>query len=167
MRIAVIGVMAAAIFLSSATAQEAPPDPVELFRPLLGRWEGGFVDPPVEGPVHVVEFEAMLGGTAVRRVKWVSSDDPLQESLYFKDPRGATVRFLTLSSLGYVSRGRVSREGDRIVVEGTQVGPDSSDLVRVTFEITPDGTLQDRFFGLVDGVWTQRHLIEYRPVGRE
>ncbi len=81
-------------------------DPGVLFEPLLGMWEGGFVDPPVEGPIHEVKWEAILGGKAVRRIKTVSGD-PLQVSLYFKDPQREEVEFLTLSSLGHVSRGVV------------------------------------------------------------
>ena len=126
---------------------------------MLGkRWRGRYVpaDPDKQFE-HVIQWEAALRGTAIRCTKQVPEVGFEMETLYYSKPGSDTIVFESLSSRGLTSSGTVQREGDGFVL----LGSDSRRRFKHSFELRPDGILEDRFLLDKQGEWVQGHLVEY------
>ena len=135
----------------------------DFLEPVIGkRWTGRYV--PAESNEqfdHVISWEPILDGTAVRCRKKVAALDFEMETTYFWDPASNSIVFVSLTSRGQLSSGTVHSEGERFVLLGSDGAADAVRKTKYTFEVRPDGVLQDRFFLDEGQGWTQGHLIEY------
>ncbi|UCG52809.1 MAG: hypothetical protein JSW58_04450 [Candidatus Latescibacterota bacterium] len=124
-------------------------------------WVGHFVNSSDSELTHVIRWEPILNGNAIRSTKDVAALDFKMETLYFWDWENETISFLRLTSRGIFSRGTVVLEDDRITLLGTGVTSKGVSEFKQTFEIRSEGTLQDCFYRRDNGQWLQGHLIEY------
>ncbi|MFC2134574.1 hypothetical protein ACFLR4_02570 [Bacteroidota bacterium] len=146
----------------SLTAQELN-EHLKIFEPIIGKtWIGYFQNPINTGLTHTCNWEIIKNGNAVRLNKTVPEVDGFSmEITYYWDRIEEVVKFLTLSSNGYISNGTVTTEGNKIVTQGFQVGPDRTNTFKLTLEIGEDGNLHDYFYSLVDDNWKPGHYIKY------
>jgi hypothetical protein len=133
-----------------------------MLQPLTGfTWGGHFVESSDSGLVHVVRWEPILNGNVIRSTKEVTALNFRMETLYYWDWEKETISFLQLTSRGIFSRGTVALAENRITLLGRGIRPDGISEFKQTFEIRPDGTLQDCFYRRDDGEWVQGHQIVY------
>jgi hypothetical protein len=142
--------------LSSVT-QELDPRFEFLESVLDKRWTGRYVPTePDEQFDHVIDWEPILGGTAIRCTKWVAAVDFEMETTYYTEPESNSIVFVSLTNRGQTSQGTVQKEDGGFVL----LGSDPRREFKYTFEVRPDGILEDRFHLQENGGWSQGHLIE-------
>jgi hypothetical protein len=122
-------------------------------------WIGRYVDSPKEAHIqHVVRWHAMLSGKVVKKVKAVAALDFCEVSLYYWDARDDQVAFVSLTNRGQVAHGSVKPDSGHIVLSGSRA---TGAPFVLSFAMLADGTLQDRFFNVIDGSLRLGHLIQY------
>jgi hypothetical protein len=133
---------------------------LQFFAPLVGPiWVGQYVESPEEAHIqHIVQWQAMLGGKVVKKVKAVATLDFCEVSLHYWDPGNERVTFVSVTNRGQVATGSVRQDSGHMVLSGDRAVGASFVL---SFAVLPDGRLQDRYFNVVDGSLKQGHLIEY------
>jgi hypothetical protein len=130
---------------------------------LENTWIGKYADAPEEDLDHVVRWEEILDGRAIRYTKEVPQVGFSAEGLYYWDPVDSTLAFLMLSSKGHVGEGTISTDAGMITLKGVTVyGLDSYEF-RTTFEVREDGTLEDKYYRKYSTGWRQGHLIRHVP----
>ncbi|GEM_PF-1603265 len=159
--------LAGALFLCAFRqadgAIQEPVEQLQFLSPLLGTtWTGRF-EPPGPSFDHVIRWEPILDGHAIRMVKDVEAADFRMETIYVWDPQAGNVSYLTQTNSGQISTGIVRAENGLIIQEGVNHYDDPVTEYRYTFTVTPDGTLEDRFYHREEGAWIQGHLIVYEP----
>ena len=139
---------------------------LNIFKPLIGKtWVGYFQNPVNKDLTHTCNWEIIKNGNAVRLNKTVPEVNNFSmEITYYWDRVEKVVKFLTLSSNGYISNGTVTTEENKIVTQGLQVGPDRTNTFKLTLEIGEDGNLHDYFYSLVEDYWKPGHYIKYEAV---
>jgi Tol biopolymer transport system component len=161
--IAVTGVAADSSVADSLAAGELY-EPLRVLGPLLNTdWVGWFTEGPEVD--HICRWEPAVDGRAVRYTKRVPEMGFSIEGFYYWDPAGEEIGFTHLTSNGFVSRGTVSTEGNQIVLTGTSASEERSTEFKMTFEVTPDGRLHDRFYSRSGEGWRPGHHIVYSPMG--
>jgi hypothetical protein len=160
-----IGVISLALICVEAQPQELD-SALQFLAPLLDQtWVGHYVDSPEDAHLqHVVRWQAILGGKAVKKVKAVAAVDFCEVSLYYWDAEVSQVSFMSLTNRGQQTHGTVRLDDGRIVMNGDR--PDGRPFV-LSFEILADGRLRDKFFNVIEGDLQQGHLIEYTPESGE
>jgi hypothetical protein len=153
---------------AAAALRRATLDPEGPFRPLyplLERtWTGHFVSeyPEEAAWEHIVRWETILEGQAVRFRKEVPEHGFRQEVTYAWSPREERFVFQALTDRGQLSVGTVWFEDGMMVLEGVNHYETPVREFRQTFRLRPDGVLEDRFYRREEERWVQGHLIEYR-----
>jgi hypothetical protein len=135
----------------------------DFLEPVIGkRWTGRYVPTePDEQFDHVISWESILDGRAARCTKTVAALDFEMETTYYRNPASDSIVFVSLTNRGQMSSGTVDSEDGRFVLLGSDGGAAAARDSKQTFEVRPDGVLQDRFFLDEGQGWTQGHLIEY------
>ncbi|UCC71378.1 MAG: hypothetical protein JSV86_13400 [Gemmatimonadota bacterium] len=148
-----------------AQAQELDAN-LSFLKPLLGTtWVGRYVPSDEDDVTHVVHWEAILSGKAVRKTKRVPELNFAEENLYYWDWEENAVVFAGVTNRGQVLRGTIYKEEGLIVLRGAWTDDETSHEFALTLEVLPDGRLQDKYYNIVDGAWQQGHLIDYRREG--
>jgi len=124
-------------------------------------WTGRFVSTPAPPFDHEIEWSAALDGHVVKWVKRVDELDFAMETVFYWDAEIATIAFTQLASNGIHSRGTVEAEGGKIALVGFSIRSSALVEFRQTFEIMPDGTLEDRYYSRGSGDWIPEHVIVY------
>ncbi len=133
-----------------------------MLRPLIGvTWVGHFQESSDSGLVHVVRWETTLDGNVIRSTKEVPALNFRMETLYFWDWEKETISFLQLTSRGTFSEGTVTLTEERITLIGRGIRPSGISEFKQTFEIRPNGTLEDRYYRRDDDEWASGHRIVY------
>ncbi|UCC43819.1 MAG: hypothetical protein JSU65_11950 [Candidatus Zixiibacteriota bacterium] len=150
-------ILATIIVAQTVHAQELNGNLASL-APLLGSWEGRFEGNTSGGPVMPISALPILNGGAVS-IK-AASGSFMRESYYYWNPAQKQIQFLVLSSNGHIGSGVISSENALIVETGIQITPDgTTNDVRATWEVTPEGNLISRGYTLKDGDWQPGHVI--------
>ena len=131
----------------------------EFLESVLGKhWTGRYVPTePDEQFDHVIEWEPILGGTAIRCTKRVAEVGFEMETTYYTEPGSDSMVFVSLTNRGQTSRGTVQKEGETFVL----LGSDPRSEFKYAFEVRSDGVLEDRFYRQENGGWSLGHLVEY------
>ena len=138
-------------------------DALAPFEPLLGTsWTGRFVSQPAPPGDHSVEWRTILSGQAVQWSKRVEALDFAMETFFYWNAELDAVAFLQLTNRGVVGEGVVAFEGALIALEGVVQQPTGPTEFRQTFELLPDGTLEDRYYRRVGDGWHPEHVIVYQ-----
>ena len=140
-------------------------DHLSFLEPLIGyEWTGHYATDADAEFTHVLTWESVLDGQAVRSVKRVDEASFLMETLFYWDPGSSQVVYLSVSNRGQVTRGVASSDGDIVELLGSQITPEGEIANRYTFHVNKDGILEDRFYLREGDAWRERHLILYRAV---
>jgi hypothetical protein len=128
------------------------------FERLLGSWQGQFQE--IEEELEVtITCEIILNGWGVRCLKRVpEAGDHANEATYYWDEKNQVIVFVSLTNNGWRTTGTARFEGNKLLTEGVQVGPDMERTTSGVYEFLPDGTLKD-------GVSGEGHVILYHRVG--
>ena len=124
-------------------------------------WTGRFLSTPAPPFDHEIEWSAALGGHVVKWLKWVDELEFAMETAFYWDAAVETIAFTQLASNGIHSRGTVEAEGGKIALVGFSIRPSGAVEFRQTFEIMPDGTLEDRYYSRGSDGWIPEHVIVY------
>lgn len=156
--ILLIALMVALVAPGLVQAEEsALGERLQILAPLVGeRWLGHFRNDP-EAPELIFSWEVILDGHGVRGLRLVPERGFVGESTFYWDEKDQAVAYLSLTNNGYVSRGTVFAEGDRIVVAGSQTGPNGTGEVRAMFWIDQEGRLNNQLHNLEEGEWRPAH----------
>ena len=156
-------VMIAALLMSLPVAAIDLHDTLAPLGPLVGpSWIGRFVSTPAPPFDHEIEWSAALGGHVVKWMKWVDELDFTMETAFYWDAEAETIAFTQLASNGNHSRGTVEWADGRIALIGFSMRPSGPVGFRQTFEIMPEGTLEDRYYSRGSNAWIPEHVIVYR-----
>ena len=144
--------------LQPAGAGDTELDPrLEVLEPLVGeRWIGHFRNDP-EAPGLVFSWEVILDGRSVRGLRLVPDNNFVGESTFYWDEQRQTVAYLSLTNNGYVSHGTAVFENGRIVIAGSQTGPNGTKDVRAMFWIDEQGRLNNQLHNLENAKWEPAH----------
>jgi len=135
-----------ALGLGVAASAQAPIEELAIFVPFAkSEWAGRFQDPRAPQVDHVIEWNAILDGQAVRWTKSVEALGFSMETTFSWDWEIAAVSFVQLASNGSHAQGVAMAEGDRLVLVGVSAQPLGPVEFRQTFEILADETLEDRY----------------------
>ena len=155
-------ILFAVLLTSLAAAATALQDTLAPLGPLVGTsWSGRFVSTPAPPFDHEIEWDAALDGHVVR---WMKRVDPIgfaMETLFYWDAEAEVIAFTQLASNGIHSRGTVASEDGRIALVGHSIRSGELAEFRQTFEIMPDGTLEDRYYRRASDRWIPEHVIVY------
>lgn len=135
---------------------------LEGFAGLTGTtWVGRFTSEPAPPFDHVIQWEKILSGQAVRWSKRVDAVGFAMETVFYWDGERDAVAFLQLASNGVHGEGIVVFEEAVISLEGQALQPGGRVAFRQTFEILPDGHLEDRYYRRIGDRWAPEHVIVY------
>ena len=135
---------------------------LEFLAPIINRtWVGHFVGSADSTLTHRVRWEPILDGKAVRRTKSVPEAGFADDGYYFWDWEAGQVAFISVGNRGQVTRGFVASEEGRAVLRGAWRDANGIHEFALTLKVLPDGKLEDRYYRVANGEWTQGHLIIY------
>ena len=138
-------------------------DGLDDFAPFLDQtWVGHFVDSPDSNLTHILRWESILDGKAIRKTKEVPEVDFRMEAMIYVDAESGDLAYLSVNSKGGVARGTFTVEDGVLVQHGTQRHAAGTIATKYTFEILADGRLEDLFLHEIPGSWRQGHKIHYR-----
>jgi hypothetical protein len=128
------------------------------FERLLGSWQGRFQETEEALEVNIT-YEIILNGWGVRCLKRVpEAGDHATETTYYWDERNQVIVFISLTNNGWRTIGAARFEGQKLLTEGVQNGPDLERATSGVFELLPDGSLRE-------GVSGRGHVILYHRGG--
>jgi len=151
----------------SPQVSEAPKSPalklsdkLSVFEPLIGpTWIGSIPDDPRMGEI-VLKWDVLLNGYAVRLRRSILNSGHLLETTYYWDESSAKIAFLALSNNGFEIQGHISVQGDELIAEGDQRGPEVDRISRRIYKMDKDGKLyEDDLFRESDSEsWHRTHV---------
>jgi hypothetical protein len=140
---------------------------LSILKPLIDRdWVGHYVGSADSNLTHMIHWEMILDGKAVKKTKSVPDADFVGETFFYWDESKGAVAFLSLNNRGRVSWGVLGESLGRVVEHGIHVVKGDTTEYKISFEVLPDGRLRDVFERMVDGSWRQGHVIEYEAQRR-
>ena len=158
-----IAVISVALLAAVSLGQE-PVDELSIFRPLIGTgWSGHFQDSWATQADQVIEWKTILNGQVVRWSKQVEELGFSMETYFYWNPGLGSIAFVQLCSNGNHGEGAVETEDHVLALVGISNQASRAVEFRQTFEITADGTLEDRYFSRSGDGWAPQHVIVYSP----
>ena len=152
----------ATLLTSVAAASADLHDTLDPLASLVGTsWIGRFVSTPAPPFDHEIEWSAALGGHVVKWLKWVDELEFAMETVFYWDAAVETIAFTQLASNGNHSTGTATFEDGRLTLTGLSMRPSELVEFRQTFEMMPDGTLEDRYYSRGSNGWIPEHVIVY------
>ncbi len=152
-------VLAAAVSFSAAGGELN--EHLSGFKPMLAeRWVGHY-SPDSEGMTHIVSWQPMLGGQAVRFAKNVPEIGFSMETWFFWNPTNERVELFSLTSKGHVTQGTVAFPSGTVEIHLWETGPIETPQTRLIFRVDQDGKLYDEFFRRTNDGWHRGHLVIY------
>ncbi len=141
---------------------------LEVFGPLVGQtWVGHYSNPEDSHYVHVLRFETILDGRAVRMSKNVDELFFELETLYYWDEEKQQIAYVSTTNKGQVSRGVIILDSGEVVLNGESVRQGGNQEYKQSFRVTDEGILEDRSFLKSGDQWQQRHLIVMKGSGNQ
>jgi hypothetical protein len=160
----VILILAAAFFAQSTAApdRQAPrlSEKLSALKPFIGpTWVGSIPNDPRRGEISL-KWEVLLNGFAVRLGRNILNSDHWLETTYYWDESSGKVAYLAISNNGFVSKGYVGGQGEELISEGDQRGPDVNRKVRRIYRLDKDGKLyeDDQFRNSKADEWRRTHI---------
>ncbi len=133
-----------------------------FFHPFTNQvWTGHYSNPEDSHYVHQLEFESILGGSAVILTKKVEELEFEMRTIFFWNPEFEQIAFQSITSKGQISSGFVSLENDQILLTGENINEKSKGTFKQSFQLLANNEITDRFYLMIDNEWKQRHLIIY------
>lgn len=126
-------------------------------------WIGRFFTTPAPPGDHVIEWEAILDGHVVHWSKRVDALGFAMETFFYWDRAQEVIAFTQLTNRGIHGAGIVIIENSVVGLEGYTLQAGGKIGFKQTFQITVDGTLEDRYYTLGDTGWVPQHVIVYEP----
>jgi hypothetical protein len=161
-------VLTAVVALAAAALGQGLAEPLAAFEPLIGTsWIGRFTSLPAPLFDHRIEWKAILDGRVVRWTKRVETVDFTMETYFYWDAELGAVAFTQLASNGIHGKGVVEFENGVVTLLGVAMQTCGLVEFRQTFEITEDGTLEDRYYSRAGSDWCPEHVIVYRTEADE
>jgi len=145
-----------------APEKQAPrlDDRLSILKPFIGpTWLGSIPSDSRMGEI-TLRWEVLLNGFAVRLSRHVLKFDHWLETIYFWDESSQKIAYLALSNNGVVIKGFAVVQGDQLVSEGDQRGPDVNRRVRRIYKLDKDGKLyeDDQFRNSDADEWRRTHV---------
>lgn len=154
--------MSVIVFGGAAAAQELA-TPLAGFSPFIGiPWTGRVVSHPTPPGDHALAWAVTLNGHVVTASKTVTPVGFSLEILFYWDKELDCVAFVQLSSNGLHAKGTAEVVDGVITLEGLAGQAEGMRPFRQTFQILPDGTLEDRWYAGSAAGWIPQHVIVYR-----
>lgn len=152
------------IAMSSALAQEQLAEPLQPFKPFLGKtWKGTFAGSTPEKPIiDIARWERALNGQAIRTLHSINNGEYGGESLIFWDKEKQSLAYYYFTTAGFFTTGTMRFENNKMIaheyVNGEAGGTTE---VQSTAEIMPDGKLITKAQYLRNGKWEAGHEVTY------
>jgi len=145
-----------------APEKQAPKldDRLSILKPFIGpTWLGSIPSDSRMGEI-TLKWEVLLNGFAVKLSRHVLKFDHWLETTYFWDESSGKIAYLAILNNGFVSKGFVAGQGEELVSEGDQGGPDVNRKVRRTYKLDKDGKLyeDDQFRNSDTDEWRRTHV---------
>lgn len=134
-----------------------------FFEPLVGNsFSGsGLEGTQTSGQTDNSVWRPILGGRAVQHIHSLSEIDYGGRTIYFYDPRAEQIRYVYVSTQGFMTTGAGSVENGRLVVEADLTGNSDTQRVRGVLRLTDDGyELTSKY--LQDDQWVTGHGFIYQ-----
>ncbi len=108
----------------------------------------------------VLKWEVLMNGYVVRLRRTMLNFDHRLETTYYWDETAGKIAFLALSNNGVSVKGFATAEGDELICEGAQHGPDVDRTSRRIYKLDKDGKLYEHdFFRKLDSdSWHRTHV---------
>ena len=157
--------------VTAAALRAAAGEPAALdahlapLRPLLGKtWKGAFTSSKPDQPtVDVQRWERVLNGKAIRVLHSINDVLYGGETIFSWDERQQAVVYYYFTTAGFMTTGKLSREGDKIITREEVTGdPDGVTEVRATSELLPDGKFHVKAEYRKHGAWAPGHEVTYQ-----
>lgn len=157
------------ISIISVHAQEktAPQlcEKLSVFRPFVATtWIGGVPGDARMGDI-VLTWEIIADGFAVRLKRDIFNFNHRLETTFYWDESSGKIAYLALSDNGVVIKGFVAGEGDALICQGNQRGPNVNRTSKRIYKIDQNGKLlEDDLFRNSDAEdWQRTHVAEFSP----
>jgi len=155
--------LVAAVALPVVVVSQELVGPLAAFEPLVGiSWIGRFTSTPAPPFDHLIEWRAILNGQVIQWTKRVEALDFAMETFFYWDKELEAVAFTQLAGNGIHSKGVVEFEDEVMTLIGVAMQTWGIVEFRQTFEIMPDGTLEDRYYSRRGTGWSPEHVIVYQ-----
>jgi len=79
------------------------------------------------------------------------------DGFIYYNPDSDQIELFTLTSNGNITTGVITIEEDKLVVMGTLILKDRKLENKNIYELTPDGTISDKYFRIENGEWKAGH----------
>jgi len=142
-------------------SQESESDLSVYYNLLNKTWVGHYVESEDSALVHVISWQPILKGNAIKELKRVTELEFEMETYIYPNYESGHLEFLSLVSKNMVSKGRVRVNGNKIIYEGTNYFSGGTSIFKKTLEINPAGELEDYYYRMKDGIYKQGHFIKY------
>ena len=133
---------------------------LSVFKPFIGpTWVGSIPNDSRMGEI-ALKWEIELNGFAVKLKRNILKFDHCLETTYYWDESSGKIAYLALSNNGVVIKGFAVVQGDQLISEGDQRGPDVNRKARRIYSLKKDGKLyeDDQFRNSDTDEWRRTHI---------
>jgi hypothetical protein len=152
--------------LASFSAETATLDaPLEPLRPFIGKtWRGEFKSSSPEKPtIDISHWERALNGKAIRVTHSINDGVYGGESIIRWDAEKKQITYFYFTTAGFYTTGAMTiHEGKIIATEKVTGSAEGTTDVRSTYELRPDGSLQNKAEYLKNGTVTGSREVLYK-----
>lgn len=158
------GIVVLLLLTSSLNAFGQSVDPnLKLLMPILNKkWMGVMRSPDGSASWKTYqEYRPILNGSAVKVTTSIPDIQSYNEGLLFWDRDEKKIALFIINSRGIYTKGFVSADSGKIMMEGVINFPERKFSFKNTFEFASDGTMVDRWFQNAFGDWRPGHVVEF------
>lgn len=149
------------LFALNCTGQQLP----EIFSQFSGKnWEGHYIGSEDSSLVHHLQWNYELDSNLVVATKKVPALNFKMKTVYFIDFELNTISSITFINKAMYSKGKISIEDKKLVIEGVNFFPKGSSKFKQTFEVDENNILKDYFYREKNNKWIQGHFIKYKTL---